>query len=120
MSTKNISIIPNPLLIAKSAGWFELRPETVIKVTKELLPIGKYLQEYLVFETGFTLEIEETEEKNDRTNEIFLSIDEGQHDLGDEGYLLKADTDGVSIRAAQTGGYILWPPNPPAADPKWP
>ena len=48
MSTKNISIIPNPLQITKSPGWFELRPDTVIKVSKGLLEVGKHLQEYLV------------------------------------------------------------------------
>ena len=37
MSTKNISIIPNPLEIIELSGWFELRPETVINLTTTIL-----------------------------------------------------------------------------------
>jgi hexosaminidase len=106
MSAKNISIIPNPQKVTESPGWFELKPDTVIKVPRALAEIGKHLQDYLVLETGFTLEIKDAEGNNDSKNEIFLSTDGVRHDLGDEGYLLDAVTDGISIRAAKPAGIF--------------
>ena len=75
MSAKNISIIPNPQQVTESPGWFELKPDTVIKVPRALAEIGKHLQDYLVLETGFTLEIKDAEGNNESKNEIFLSTD---------------------------------------------
>jgi len=106
MSAKNISIIPNPQQVTESPGWFELKPETVIRVPRALAEIGKHLQDYLVLETGFTLEIKDAEANNDSKNEIFLFTDGVRHDLGDEGYLLQAEADRISIRAAKPAGIF--------------
>ena len=106
MVSKNISIIPKPLYIAESPGWFELKPETVIKVSKRLLEVGKHLQDYLLPETGFTLEIEETGDHGREANKIFLIIDEDEHGLGDEGYLLEVDADRILIQAAKPAGVF--------------
>ncbi len=106
MSTKNLSIIPAPLHIVESPGWFEIKPETVIKVSKALVEVGLHFQDYLVLETGFTLEVEEAEGNNTRMNEISLSAEGSEHDLGDEGYLLNATADRISIQAAKSAGIF--------------
>ena len=74
MHTDKISIIPNPLQITESSGWFELRPETMIRVTKGLSEVGKHLQDYLFLETAFKLELKETDDHG--TKDIALAVAE--------------------------------------------
>lgn len=106
MRTNKISIIPNPLHITESSGWFEIRPETVIRFTQGLSDVGKHLQDYLRLENDFVLDLEETGDHDRGVKDIFLSIDEGKYDLGDEGYLLEVDVDRISIQAAKPAGVF--------------
>ena len=101
-----ISIIPQPLKIEEMSGEFMLSPETKIKVSKEWLEVGKYLQDCIKHERGYFLTLEESENTNFGTDAIFLTTVAENDTLGNEGYLLEINSERIIIRASKDAGIF--------------
>jgi len=105
------NIIPRPLSYVAKDGNFKLLPSTDIYVkgnnaeeTAEIMKIGQYLADKLEPATGFDIDVLESD--NPPEGSIYLTTVNGNDGLGDEGYELDVDTEGVVMRAYKPEGLF--------------
>lgn len=75
-------------------------------VSNEWLEIGKFLQTYILIETGLLLDIRDINGSHPRENCIILSINAELTPQGDEGYSLSAAANKIHIKALQPAGIF--------------
>jgi len=116
------TIIPKPVSITATGGYFALKSHSAIYVmgeSPELKQIGLKLAEKLKLSTGFKIEVISTS-KTPGTGNIFLTLTEKSSgpNLGEEGYelvitkklvLLSANTPAGVFRGVQTIRQLLPP-----------
>ena len=100
-----LSLVPLPAKVVPGTGAFQLDAATTILATKpEEKHAAELLASWLRPPTGLALTIQE----NGGGKAIRFSLDPSLGSrLGHEGYLLKCDTAGVTIQAAEGAGLIL-------------
>jgi len=100
---KKALIIPQPLVVKQSEGYFIINSKTKIAPLPTLKSKGKQLKSLLKLATGFELEIIEPSVSN---NIISLSLDENLKNLGEEGYKLLVNPGGIDIKATTEKGIF--------------
>jgi hexosaminidase len=96
------SFIPKPVSVTATGNTFEITESTVIFVQDETQQNGQYLANELNKITGLTPELKTPNKTTD--SGIYLSLSEGENDLGDEGYKLIIDKENISIEANNAAG----------------
>lgn len=102
------SIIPKPVSANLAGGTFSLNADTRILVNgndKGAQDVAGFLSEKLKPATGYDHAVS-TGEENPGKGAIFLTL-EGEDDLGQEGYELTVEEDGIKI-AANTPVGLFW------------
>lgn len=100
-------LIPLPALIRPGEGTYTLDSSAAIFVhtdQEEIRPIGGFLANCLRPATGFELPVLAVEESSN--NGILLRIDEAKTDLGEEGYELVVERNGILLRAPHPIGLF--------------
>lgn len=103
------SLIPKPVSITSTGGYYELKPGTDIYIqgeSPELKQIGQYLAERLKPSTGFEIDVRTTNEVPGSGN-IFLALSGADSKLADEGYELTVTKDMVKLTAKDPAG-LFW------------
>ena len=101
-----IALIPKPVKLVRSPGQFKLEPSTRIKTSRDVLAMGKYLQEFLRPATGYSLPLEEITTNDPKPNEIVLTTGNNGEIIDDEGYLLQVRPEGIVIQALKPAGVF--------------
>ncbi len=101
-STKLYTIIPYPVILHPSTGFFRLSGNTALRCDSDTLPIRRYLAERIEKATGIVLK-SETSLLNGNT--IDLKIDKQKHILP-EAYSLKISTNRVEISGASYAAVL--------------
>lgn len=96
-----LPIIPQPVQVTEYPGRFSLTPQTVIAVTHETKAIGEMLQDRL--RRGATAPKLTTFASG---KAIKLKLDSSLSRLGNEGYRLEVEEDGISIKALKPAGVF--------------
>ena len=102
------SIIPKPVSITATGGYFALKAGTDIYIqgeSDELKQIGQYLADRLKPSTGFGLEVKSTS-KALRSGNIYLAMSGADVKLGDEGYELSITKKMVKLAANNPAGLF--------------
>jgi hexosaminidase len=97
------AIIPKPVFLEVSDGFFEITEKTSILVDSETFSLGEMLASLLSPSMGYELKVKEG---NRVRNSITLSIDPSLDDLQEEGYLLKVEKKGILIKAPAGAGIF--------------
>lgn len=100
LSQSEISLVPLPKSVVRQEGHFTINTQTRIVAGANLRSVAKLAQETLRPATGFPLSIAA---KGDM-NAIEFTLDPEALDLGDEGYRLVSNGDGVQIVAKKPSG----------------
>lgn len=107
MQQDSLAIIPNPLHVDRSDGKFTLNAQTRIVyflANRDMHGTAEYLAKQLRGATGFPMKIQDATDMPDN-NYIFLnSIRE--EELGNEGYVLRVEKEGVFLEANHTNGFF--------------
>lgn len=106
LATENL--IPKPALVTASGGVFELTNESEIyyqENSPELRQIGQYLANKLNIVTDFNTKVMATAVEPPSGN-IYLSLDESEVDLKDEGYRLTITEDLVTVTGHKPAGVF--------------
>ncbi|WP_394746987.1 family 20 glycosylhydrolase [Spongiimicrobium salis] len=102
-STADVSIIPRPMEVQRTAGEFQLNSNTVfVSPSKELDKIAVFFHAKIQAATGFNLIITSEQIKE---NIIKFELDENLA-LNAEGYFLEVTEAGVTIRAKRPQGIF--------------
>jgi hexosaminidase len=96
------ALIPAPAKLAPRAGSFVLAAATSIVAGDELRTQAELLRDQLRPATGFPLPIASSA----KGSRITIALDPSLADLGDEGYRLVANADGVAIGAPKPAGIL--------------
>ncbi len=102
-------IIPIPVSMESDGNAFQLRHDLKIYVEEgnpEVARTGEYLAMLLYPATGFDLEVEETA-KRPAKGHIYLHLDDGDSELGDEGYILQITDSGIDLKALKPAGLVM-------------
>ncbi|WP_165874909.1 family 20 glycosylhydrolase [Natrarchaeobius oligotrophus] len=98
-------VIPKPADVSTTDAEFEITAETAIVVDDEAEAVGEYLADLLRPPTGYELPVADApSEAADAIELVFL---DAVDDLGEEGYELSVDEDGVTIGAGTDAG-LFW------------
>jgi hexosaminidase len=103
-----VGLIPKPASAVVGEGQFRLTAETDIYVepgAEELIQIGEYLAARLNPATGFALEVVPADGPPAPGN-FYLTTQDGEPALGEEGYLLMVRSERVSVVAQQPAGLF--------------
>lgn len=105
---QDISIIPQPLSVVERAGTYSIDPQTKIIYEKgnvDLRAIGEKLSDQIEELTGFHLDVTEGTRSKAEGN-IYLGLDKRLDTLGDEGYRLVVDENGIEASAKREAGIF--------------
>jgi hexosaminidase len=105
----SMALLPKPLHMQQTTGWFALNGETVILVDKQspdAAGVGKLLADRLRRATGLKLPVKRHNGKTATGNAILLSAMNAPAALGPEGYTLDATADRVTIAAGDGAGLF--------------
>jgi len=94
------AIVPQPVSVQMAPGSFALTSQSKIVVSRETAKLGETLREYLVPATGLSLPIV----RKSSGDSIYLRIDKGMKELGDEGYRLNVSESKIEITASNPAG----------------
>ncbi len=100
--SRQVSIVPKPVLLTVQEGTFHLTPETAIVADNAALPEARQLSRQLSPATGFALEVKTAGDGS----VIDMRIDPLLNKLGEEGYLLTVTPKSVSMRAPKSAGLF--------------
>jgi len=104
--TSRPAIIPEPVSLTEKQGAYNLNENSVLYAASgnsDVSRVADYLQKTINTSTGFN--IKSSSEAN--TNGIILALNSTtDSELGNEGYLLKVDTDKISINANAPAGLF--------------
>jgi hexosaminidase len=100
-----IALIPKPVKLVRLSGRFRLEPTTCIMASRDVIAIGRYLQEFLRPAVGL-LALDEITGGNPQPNAILLVTTGNGGIPGDEGYHLQVTPEGIVARAAEPAGIF--------------
>ena len=105
------SIIPKPLRYDAKDGKFVINENTVIYVkgnneeeTEEINKIAELLKEKIMPSTGYNFNVIKRE--NPPANTIYLTTVGGKSELGNEGYEMSTDSEGIKLIAYKPEGIF--------------
>lgn len=101
----NHEIIPRPSQAYTCPGKFLLNPGTIIVTDALAESVAHYLAEALAPATGFRLCVQ-TNPTRARSNGIEFQVHSGLSELGEEGYELSVQPDGIRIQAYRRTGLF--------------
>lgn len=96
--------IPKPVSVAATGDAFTIESTTVIYVIDQTEDAGKYLSERLNDITGYSLNLEKSDETPSKG--IYIKLFDESDDLGDEGYDLDIQKKLITISASGIEGCI--------------
>jgi hexosaminidase len=102
------SIIPKPVLITATGGYFTLKKGTDIYIqgeSDELKQIGQYLADRLKPSTGFAIEVKTTSE-GPQSGNIYLTMSGADVKLSEEGYELTITKNMIKLAATGPAGLF--------------
>jgi hexosaminidase len=102
------NLIPIPELVEMKEGVFSLTSSTSIYVeagSPEVHAIGRYLVSVAAPATGYELRVLESNERP-QNGHFYLTTQDGDPALGDEGYELNVNSEGVVLKAHQPAGLF--------------
>ena len=100
-STGEISLIPRPVKVTRTEGFFILSPDTRIEAPPGLERVAARLRESLGAATGFPLPAAKR-----GSNVIVLKLDPGLKSLGSDGYRLTVTEKKVVIAGSEPNGVF--------------
>jgi hexosaminidase len=101
-----LALIPLPQKVQQTEGTFTLTPDTCIYTDRASRDSAEFLAQRLRTATGYPLKIHHWTSSNVPQNGIFLTTQDAKTDLGDEGYDLTVDSQGIVIRAPAQAGLF--------------
>ena len=101
---KEMQIIPKPERVKLSHGEFAFEPKTTIFASTDFLPAANHLAQALAQATGVVFDVKQSEQRTSAAGAICLRQDARRSELGDEGYALSVNADGVVVRAFRPAG----------------
>lgn len=99
-------IIPLPAKITYGAGFFEIKPDTIIIADKGMQREAEYLTGVLQPAMGFTLTTKNQGNADGAKNCIILKIDPSLSSLGNEGYKMSVSPEKILISGAKPAGVF--------------
>jgi hexosaminidase len=99
-----LSIVPRPARLTRSAGRYELTARSIIWTDEASVSLGRQLARYLEPATGLSLDVRSVGDAP--AGAIVLKRDSSLARLGGEGYRLDVTPSGVIARAAQPAGLF--------------
>ena len=102
---KFYKIIPKPNVIVPKSEEFEINRETIICRGEKLKSIAQYLQDFLNKEYKLELNTSNLDESIDKSNLIFLLVDENR-DEDPEGYHLSIEKEKITVTAKTQKGVF--------------
>jgi hexosaminidase len=102
-------IIPKPVSVTATGGYFTLNSESAIYVrgeSKEAVAVGHYLSDHLKPATGFSLEVKSAPEKA-QPGSVWLTLSADASKNGNEEYSLIITKDDVNISASTAAGLFM-------------
>ncbi len=100
--TSQIVIIPKPVSVQIGEGSFAITPQTCIVASKAEERLATHIRDWLRPALGYALEIK----SHKSGSSIEMVLDKKLIDLGNEGYTLFVDDEGVHIGAFQEAGLF--------------
>ena len=103
-----VSLIPKPVLVKATGGFFELKNNAVIRITEgssQLQPVAQYLADRLNPATGLNIPVQ-TSGEMPSSNCILLETAVSNSQLGQEGYELNITTDNIRLAANTPEGIF--------------
>lgn len=103
-----LGIIPKPVSYIPAKGTFTITEKCAIFVEEgsaEVVQIGRFLAGYLNPATGFNLLVKASGE-TPKAGNILLSLTSTDPKLGEEGYTLTINSDGIKLTAAKPAGLF--------------
>ncbi|WP_245977434.1 beta-N-acetylhexosaminidase [Albibacterium indicum] len=107
-NAQEVSIIPEPVNLELKTGTFTIDKKTKIVYEKgnvDLRAIGEKLSDQIKELTGFQLEVTDGGQ-NDAQQNIYLSLNKKSDTLGNEGYSLDVDKNGIQAKANKEAGIF--------------
>lgn len=106
----SISVIPEPAQMVQGKGQFVLNKETRVLVEKSSGALKKIAESFagkLSIATGYTISVEEADEKgSEAENAIFLTTVGASDTLGKEGYQLDVTNQRAIVKASAPNGIF--------------
>jgi hexosaminidase len=103
LSPDTLNILPKAVHVQANRGMFEIDPDTKIWVDAGTRDLGETLKKLLSPSMGFELEVLE---EDPGRNSIRLTVDPDLTDLGQEGYRLVSNKEGVLLEAPSAAGIF--------------
>lgn len=107
-NAQEVSIIPEPVNLDLKTGTFTINQKTKIVYEKgnvDLRAIGEKLSDQINELTGFQLEVTGGGQNNAQQN-IYLSLNKKPDTLGNEGYSLDVNKNGIQAKANKEAGIF--------------
>ncbi len=101
MQTPELSIVPKPVSIRVLGGTFEITSATTIAAKNEAIPVGRIAKSELQRVTGFEFPTGMSRSKGTIQFRLDPKL---ASKLGNEGYILRAEGNSATIRAANANG----------------
>ena len=101
-----ISIIPEPLELKVKDGHFKVNEQTQIIVNSDdekVKKVALYFVEQLNLASGYSIKVNSSSEKQEIKNSIEFTDENIDKSLGNEGYMLKSDTDRIVLSGTPNG-----------------
>ena len=102
------SLIPKPVSVTNSPGWFMLESDAAVYVSSgsdELMKTGNYLAEKLRPATGYKIDVKATD-KTPGAGNIFITLAASEPKLGNEGYELVITDKKIVLSANKPEGIF--------------
>jgi len=102
------ALIPKPVSVKTTDGFFELKDNAIIRITDEtpeIKQVAKYLADKLNPATGFNVTVQ-TSGETPSSNCIQLETDTSNNQLGKEGYELSVSTEHIRLVANTPEGIF--------------
>ena len=103
ITNSQITLIPEPVELKRTNGYFEITQETKLFVGEKLKKVGEHFQQLLQPSFGWKIPIST---KRVKINYIDLLICKENQELGEEGYILKSTKDGIRIEGNTPKGVF--------------
>ena len=103
ISPGSVAILPRPVHLKVNDGYFEITGKTTIRVDSASRSNGEMLGSLLSPSMGYELKLRNGKRVR---NSITLAVDPSLVDLQEEGYLLRVDGRGISIKAPAGAGIF--------------
>jgi hexosaminidase len=106
LKMEEISIVPKPVHVTTSNGFFEIKASTRILISQETRELGNYLHTLLQPATGYDLVVADAPAGRLEQGAIYLTSSDDEPGLGEEGYELEVTPGNVVVRAPRPAGIF--------------